>query len=454
MNRIYPLWTALIALTIVVAPLSAQQSPDEKRLTVHPAPLPVPALRYRFTVAPEDQVPGNAATAYLMAIAAAQADPRADELLETPLADLKKAGAQEFLDRQHHALENVEIATRRTDCAWESSFRQRGFDATLGYLNQCRWIANLLSIQARLRIAEGRYDDAARSIRDGFLLAQNLGREEPLVQSLVADGIEAVMLNDVRELVTSKDSPNLYWALANVRRPLIDVRSTIESETAAVFFTFPELKDHPERLSAEASRELLSRIASYSHGASMPGDVASGLFHLMQTYPRAKAWLASSGLTAQEIDALAPNSVALAYDVAQYRQQAQELSKWAGLPVWESMPGMRRSIERLQATRQEYNSLTRLLPTFEFTALRFARTDRELAMMLCVEGIRAYAAAHNGAPPPDLAALSPDTPAPLDPMLGKPFEYQVRDNAVAIRGAAPDGALKQFEMILHVTLER
>jgi hypothetical protein len=446
---------SILSVLSIAGPVRAAEArPDEKQLSVHPAPLPQPSLRYCFMPDAADQTPGNAALAYLMASAQTPIDQRMNELLDTPMNDLRKAGAEDFLGKQDFALRRVRSATRCTECQWDPSFRQSGLAWIGDYLNRTRWMADVLTIKIRLAIADGRYDEAVDSLRDGFMLARNLAREGPLVQALVAVGIESVMLHDANELVQAKNAPNLYWGLANLPRSMVDLRAVMEMDTAAVFFTFPELKDHPEQLSAVRSRDLLSRLAMYSHGSPTAEDSAAALVHMMKVYPAAKERLTRAGLKPQEVENLAANSVVLAYDVAQYRQQGQEFIKWAGLPPWDSLPGLRAAGDRIQAERQDYNALTLLLPNFHNAGLQIARVDRELAMMMCVEAIRAYAASHDSKPPPNLEALSPQTPAPVDPMSGKAFEYQAKENVLTLRGPAPEGERKGFEAVFRITLER
>lgn len=445
--------TMLSALSMA-APLRADQpKPDEKRLSVYPAPLPEPSLKYRFLPDPVDQTPGNAALTYLMAFSLSPIDQRAYELLDKPVQDLRQAGAEDFLGKQYSALRQVRIATNRTECQWDPSFRQSGLDWTADYLNRTRWMADVLTIKIRLAIANGRYDEAVDALRDGFTLARNLAREGPLVQALVASGIEAVMLQNTTDLMQARNAPNLYWALANLPRTMIDLPEVLEMDTAAVFFSFPELKDHPEQLSAARSREVLSRLATYSHG-SATAEGAAALVEMMKAYPAAKDRLVRAGLKPQEVERLAANSVVLAYYVTRYRQQAQDLVKWAGLAPWESIPGLRGTADRVRADGQEYNALTLLLPAVHSADCHIASVDRELAMMICVEAIRAYAASHEGALPPNLEALSPQTPAAIDPMWGRPFEYEAHGNIVTLRGLAPQGETKRSEAVFRISFER
>ena len=445
----------ILSVLSIAAPLRAQRDkPEEKQLTVHPAPLPEPSLKYRFVPDAADQTPGNAVLNYFMAFAQTPIDQRMNELLDTPAKDLRKAGAGDFLDKQFSALRQVRIATYRTDCQWDPSFRQSGLAWTADYLNRARWMTNVLTIKTRLAIADGHYAEAVDALRDGFTLARNLGREGPLVQALVAIGIESVMLEDASELAEAPGAPNLYWAMVNLPSSMIDLREMTEMETAAVFFTFPELKEHPEHLSAARSRELLSKLWGYSRGTPTATDTAASLVHMMKVYPQAKERLVRLGMPQQQVEELAANSVVLAYDVAQYRQEAQEAIKWAGLPPWQSIPGTGAADSLIQVRRREYNTLTMLLPSFHNSSLQIAKADRLLAMTTCVEAIRAYAASHEGKLPTDLEALSPQSPVPIDPMSGKPFEYQAKDNVATLRGPAPPGELRQFETIFKITIGR
>ena len=59
--------------------------------------------------------------------------------------------------------------------------------------------------------------------------------------------------------------------------------------------------------------------------------------------------------------------------------------------------------------------------------------DREIAMLQTIEGIRAYAAANNGALPRALADIN-EMPVPLDPMTGEQFAYQSDGDQFTLEG--------------------
>jgi hypothetical protein len=52
------------------------------------------------------------------------------------------------------------------------------------------------------------------------------------MQAMVGTAIGALVCREVELFIEGKDSPNLYWALANLPRPLVDVTNAIDSETA------------------------------------------------------------------------------------------------------------------------------------------------------------------------------------------------------------------------------
>jgi hypothetical protein len=78
---------------------------------------------------------------------------------------------------------------------------------------------------------------------------------------------------------------------------------------------------------------------------------------------------------------------------------------------------------------------TSLMPAIGNALLANARIERLLDALQCVEAIRMYAAEHDGALPESLDAMT-ETPVPIDPVTGKPFEYKKVDDATATLSAS------------------
>ena len=81
---------------------------------------------------------------------------------------------------------------------------------------------------------------------------------------------------------------------------------------------------------------------------------------------------------------------------------------------------------------------TMLLPAFQSAQFAQARLERTLDAIQCIEAIRMYAANHNGALPEKLDAIT-DSPVPIDPALGKPFEYKLTATGATLFAPAPPG---------------
>jgi hypothetical protein len=70
-----------------------------------------------------------------------------------------------------------------------------------------------------------------------------------------------------------------------------------------------------------------------------------------------------------------------------------------------------------------------------------ARLEQRIALLRCVEGLRLYAAAHDGKLPATLADVP--VPLPVDPMTGQAFIYALKDGVASVRGTPPAGMEKR-----------
>lgn len=435
-------------------------------LTLHPVVPADPALKYRLLPSMGEQTPGNAATLYLNAFSIVQSNidswtrTRSDELDElldqTPDAiDAAKAKSFDF----PNTFELLRIAANRSYCNWDPSLNEQGYQALLPYLNYARLTANLLSLQIKVDIKEGRFDDAVDLLRTGFALADNLDREPIVIECLVAAAIRETLLGDVRVLIQRPGAPNLYWPLANLHASADLWNRITQSERDELFNTFRQLR-HPEELSAEQARKVIDGISTY---LQVTGHVSESgwasprallILQMIRGYPRAKAWMIGRGVPAEQVEAMPANALLLAWYVDGYGQQADAIEKWTGLPPWQALPGMRRDFETIRRNDDGLNPLRQLLPALGRAYLNLSLPDRQRAMLQTIEAIRGFAAAHGGAAPDSLEALSPDTPAPVDPLMGKPFGYSVQNGIATLRATAPAGGSERSEIIYRIEIAR
>lgn len=465
MNARIPVLLFVTALACVVR-AQATAKGEDVRLTLHPAAPGQPALKDALLPEPADQTPGNAATVYLMAFDDAgrvSSDPSFESLRDVTIAELDEAKASALLNAHTVMMQNLAIAARRSACEWDPPTREQGLRAVLTYPNQA-WVAgNLLSIRAKLAMKRRHFDEAIDALRDGFALADHLEREPLLVQALVAASIRGQLLADARELAQQPGAPNLYWPLVNLPPAGRNRVRIVQTEKSSLFLTFPELR-HVEQLSAAQSRQVFADLQHLAGG----GSWAELLLGMVREYPQAKRFLIEHGRSPELANEMPPDTAVLSYYLAQFIEQSDEMNKRAGLPLWQACaevpqptvrdgaPGSPAGLHSYGYASpdepQPYNPLLATAPAYHRAFSSFANVERERAMLQVVEGIRAYAAAHDGALPRSLDVLSPDTPAPLDPMLNRPFDYQVAGDAATLAAPAPPGEPPQLQKSYHITI--
>ena len=441
----------------VAGPLSAQrvQTPETFQLTVFAQAPAAPQLKDELLPDSAAQTTGNAATVYLTAFATAgrtvvDKSLNEDALESASPAELDEARAQKYADAFRTSIQECEIAGMRSDCQWDSTIREQGFDALLPYLNEARMVANALSIRAKLQIKQRRYDEAVRTIRIGLTMSRDLTREPILVQELVATGIESVMLQDVRYLSQQKGAPNLYWPLASLTTPAEKRVQMMQLERAALFFTYPGLR-HPEQLSAQESRRIIYGIEQQTRTTQDNHEIETAL-SMIGAYPKAKAYLVEQGMSPAQVDDLPANTVVLTWYVREYQRRNEAMDKWVALPLWEAFRGVAREISAWDSSDNHDNPLLKVVPAYNRVILQFALIEREKAILQTINAIRAYAAAHDNVLPKSLSDLTPETPAPLDAVFGKPFDYRVQGQTATLIAPIPPGGPQFQEKIYTINL--
>src|SRR5262249_57414803 len=85
--------------------------------------------------------------------------------------------------------------------------------------------------------------------------------------SMVGNAVCTLMLSRVEEWIQAPDAPNLYWALTNLPRPLIDLRKSLEGEMLMLEAEFPDLRTlERETLSPQAQQRLLKKLNDPEYG--------------------------------------------------------------------------------------------------------------------------------------------------------------------------------------------
>ena len=450
----------VLALLLSAAPLWAQdKKPDEKtprvvELIVHPAAVPQPALRYQLLPDFGDETPGNALPLYstaalLLSHAAEMIHRQWDAVADVALDKLPREALHEHVAQFAGILRYVDLAARRDHCVWEIPIREHGMETLFPSLRRYRDIGRLLATKARLAMAEGRHDDAIRTIQTGFALARHISQGRSLIHALVAASIANLM---VRQLETSSQmpgAPNLYWALTGLPRPFVDLRLGLGTERSVLYYTIPQLRTlGPAPLDAarvaaltDDLARLVAMIGSPDGNARSLADAKAQLAGWVgKGLPQAKRALAEQGLSATQIDGMPAKQAVLLAALRSYERQRDNMFKWFNVPYWQAQAGLARADKDLKtpAAREASEPFHALLPSMARPYFIVARLDRRLAALRAVEAVRLYAAAHDGALPASLADID-DIPIPTDPVTGNSVPYRRDGDTAVIDLPAPPG---------------
>ena len=218
----------LVILFFLVVSAVARQV----ELTLHPAKAPRPRNKYRLLPKPDQQSDSDAVPLYEKAVQSLSKDSQRDQKIrqwvKTPLNKLPRKQIESTLQQLKATLRLVEQAAGCKQCNWPP-FKPGTLPENL---SEYRKFAFVLAVQARLQIAQGQYDEAVRTIQTGLAMARHLSEAPNLTQGLVGVAIGAVMLNQMEALVQAPDAPNLYRALQELPKPLVDLTKTIDLEIA------------------------------------------------------------------------------------------------------------------------------------------------------------------------------------------------------------------------------
>jgi hypothetical protein len=451
-----------VALCLALAGAAPAQPPGPPvRLTLRPAAAPQPVLRYRLLPELRETTPGNAVEVYKQAVKLVQqfaADPaergRPDELEKwaaTPVRDLPRERVREALEKYKEVLGLAETAARRERCDWglTEQLRQAGFGAVLPEHAYLRDLARLLAVRARLEVADGKPEAALRTLQTGFAMGRHAGDCPSLVCYLIGHGIAQVMARQLDAVVEAPGAPNLYWALADLPRPYLDLRRALEGDRLMFLATFPGLAEAARDPAgaplapADLRKAVDAVLRDTRQERGFRGRRALAL-EVSKRHEAAKRALVAGGAPAEAVEKLPHLSVALLHGFAEYQQRFDEAGKWHDLPFWEAWPQLRGEAEWLQKARNRPAAGPALplaavyLPRVARLVVARARLERQLAALRCVEAVRLHAAARGGRLPRALADLN-EVPVPADPMTGKPFEYRREGGKATLHAPPPDG---------------
>lgn len=460
MLRSLPL--VLLAGTVAFAQPPGVKEPevptaDVRKLAVAPAAAPTPALKYELLPKLRDRAAGNAALDYHRAYMLRPSWPRdpkesaklSDTLNawdETPVDKLPVAEVKKYLEGHALSFRALDAAAKSDRCDWELTTKVsvKNIDMFLPEVQALRELARVQRFRIRVALAEGDFDAAMRDIQTGLRLGKDAGEGPTYIHALVGIAISAIFLNEVEQLVQRAGSPNLYWALTVLPRPLIDPRTACEGESRIFDNLFPNAKQLEKGpVSAEKANTLLEEMmtAFSSMGRDMPNVGIGGLAfagNIALAAPGARKHLAELGWPAATVEKMPPAQAVALRAITAYRAMTDDHTKCFSLPYPEARAELAKVRERAQKLKKESEDpivavFALTLPAMEKVLEAHARINRRVAALRAVEAVRLHAAANGGKPPKALGDVKL-VPVPEDPWTAKPFEYAATDAGFTLAG--------------------
>jgi hypothetical protein len=438
-------------------PAGKATSAPSRELTVSPKAIERPLTKYRLFPAEYELRDGNAApildrlpwerTKYF-----ADVVPKFGEYLDVPLESPKLRDHEIFA-----FFPQLKRAAYRKTADWQYPIGEEPVaDIALSDVQGARYVVgNGLSVWIRQRLAEGQLDRAREGILVGLAVARHYGRTPFVITQLVCCVIDSNLLARVEELISQPDSPNLYWALAQLPRPLVDMRPSIELEQRFLPMTVPGLDDLGQIKTKEEWTGRALAVLRYLREPGQqnpePGKTAAA-FEQVVKIARAELPEWTEG-GAKRVAEMSDGEAALRWLIDVYDDLMGEMAAAMSLEPPVALP----RLAALHTRFKDYQAAVgapkgNLAVGGVTTYIAPYKLERQIDALRTVEAIRHYAAGHDSRLPESLDKIS-DLPIPNDLFTGKPFHYEVKDGAAILWGdTIPLPDLDREPLAIHYTI--
>jgi len=164
-----------------------------------------------------------------------------------PLEQLPRQEVRAAMQKYAQVTAALREATARRYCDWDWDLHNvKGpqiYAFLLPEIQKCRAVSRMLTIQTRLALAEKRFDDAVKYLQMTYRMGHDVATPHILICGLVGIAITGQSNQGVLEWIARDKSPNLYWALAELPRPTVDLRVATRFELSIGPRLFPALRD-------------------------------------------------------------------------------------------------------------------------------------------------------------------------------------------------------------------
>ncbi len=445
----------LVAAALTAGPSGATSGDAVVRLHVRPMPAPRPALKYQLLPDLGELTPGNSAQEYLKTFMeqrpffyGKEGVSRRNRFRKMSLLELRLEPVAEY---SSNALKWADRAARMDTLDWQAlrQVEDGGIDVVPAEVAPLQILAEALQVRLRFQLARHQFGDAIGTATTMFALVRHLGEHPNEVAALVGFGAAHLALDGLAEMVQQSDCPNLYWALTDLPSPLVDLRKSMQGHRLRVAAELRPIRDDGPMTDAEIEAFVrhLSGVLNFARERAglPPRAVRARLearFKDQAQVAAARKRLVEAGHGTELVNQVQPAQAILLDEKREYAVRHDDLARFLNPPLWEL--GSQVGADPSDALFAE------LLPNVVKLRRARAQLDREVAMLRIVEALRLHAAAQEGQLPARLTDIG--VPMPVDPVTGKPFDYDAEGATAHLRGPAPGGATAGAGVHYAVTL--
>lgn len=356
--------------------------------------------------------------------------------------ELPVAAVTAHLEKYAAGFVALDAAAMSDHCRWPAT-------NDLADIMAFRQVVRLNLLRVRRDLARNDFDAAARAIRSQVRLAKFWGERTSLLHYLVGVAFQSQAWGDAVLFAGRPGSPNLYWALMSLPRPLIDIRPGLDGDAATLDADLPATSalERGPVTTVEATRAAAKLYAAAAKWTvdGPPPELPTGAAlteRIAKVAPAARAYLVEQGRKAADIEKL-PAAQAVVLAVAHAQRAYREEQYTAFLRPF---PQVRPELDRIDRRSARFRTaladplLADLIAHTKSYGKVYnagARIGRQVAQLAAVEAVRLHAA-RDGRPPARLADVTA-VPVPIDPYTGQPFAYVSRPDGFTLTAPPPAG---------------
>lgn len=440
-------------------PSSGEKWWVDRAVTISSMDAPVPAFQYRLFPLEWERKDGNAVPIFLRLIHEQRDETRKiwtetpKPWNEGPIDKIPLAEARALLSDKQYLLRQLDLGARRKSADWDYTFDQgSAVGLLIPDIQTMRSYVPMMVLRARVKAAEGEFAAAVHALETGFAFSRHVAAAPILINGLVAIACAKQFADATLDVIERPGSPNLYWALTVLPRPLIDLRLAWGFEQRFFEMEFPELLDLNRPRSPAQWDEMLRKLRSKmkqllvtmsaeqkAPPAATPGADPDDPASQSPDLARARAYLEKRrNLSATAVAAMPPAQVLILYLSDTMHDLRDQQFTAAYLPYPQALKQSRQSAEKLRGEpdTEAVRTARMWLPAIEKVLLAQVRLDRMVAALRVIEALRIHAAANGGQLPESLAQIK-DVPVPLDPGTGEAFEYRKNGGTATLTSRLP-----------------